>query len=155
MGPSPQPQAQPGAAVTRRKGAWLPSEDDLLKSRVLNKGASDWVEKSRYVGTRTAKQCRERWHQTLNPDLKFSITPQSPGRKVTSFSTGLPRRVHNGHWTKIGRHLNDRSDNLVKNWYNGKKNRTKPRERASTSPAAQRPMAMPSSSVSESYNSPE
>ncbi|KAG6125238.1 hypothetical protein E4U28_001098 [Claviceps purpurea] len=79
MGPSPQPQAQPGAAVTRRKGAWLPSEDDLLKSRVLNKGASDWVEKSRYVTV----------------------------------------------------------------------------ERASTSPAAQRPMAMPSSSVSESYNSPE
>ncbi|KAG6291333.1 hypothetical protein E4U09_003972 [Claviceps aff. purpurea] len=134
MGPSPQPQAQPGAVVTRRNGSWSPSEDDLLKSRVLDKGARDWVEVSSFVGSRSAKQCR---------------------RKVTSFSTGLPRRVRNGHWTKIGRHLNGRSDNLVKNWYNGKKNRTKPRERASTSPAAQRPLAMPSSSVSGSYNSPE
>ncbi|KAG6205148.1 hypothetical protein E4U34_000148 [Claviceps purpurea] len=79
--------AQPGAAVTRRKGAWLPSEDDLLKSRVLNKGASDWVEKSRYVGTRTAKQCRERWHQTLNPDLNHAPITREEGDIILDWVT--------------------------------------------------------------------
>ncbi|KAG6124640.1 hypothetical protein E4U12_008021 [Claviceps purpurea] len=81
------PRAQPGAAVTRRKGAWLPSEDDLLKRRVLNKGASDWVEKSRYVGTRTAKQCRERWHQTLNPDLNHAPITREEGDIILDWVT--------------------------------------------------------------------
>ncbi|KAG6149220.1 hypothetical protein E4U11_000245 [Claviceps purpurea] len=57
MGPSPQPQAQPGATGTRGKGAWSPSEDYLLKSRILDEGARDWIEVSRFVGSRSAKQC--------------------------------------------------------------------------------------------------
>ncbi|KAG6291332.1 hypothetical protein E4U09_003971 [Claviceps aff. purpurea] len=137
MGPSPQPQAQPGAAVTRRKGAWSPSEDDLLKSRVLNKGASDWVEKSRYVGTRTAKQCRERWYQSLNPDINHSPITREDGEIIRDWVTRKGKQ-----WTRIGRYLNGRTDNAIKNWYYGGKNRTKRRKRRespSTFPAAQRP----------------
>ncbi|KAG5913049.1 hypothetical protein E4U61_007452, partial [Claviceps capensis] len=126
--------AQPGAVVTRRKGPWTPSEDHLLKSRVLKKGASDWVEKSRHVGTRTAKQCRERWYQTLNPDLNHAPITSDEGKIILEWV-----KQKGTQWTKIGRHLNGRSDNLVKNWYHGTMNRTKRRERASTSLAAQRP----------------
>ncbi|KAG6165714.1 hypothetical protein E4U27_008357 [Claviceps purpurea] len=123
MGPSPQPQAQPGAVVTRRKGAWSPSEDDLLKSRVLDGGARDWVEISSFVGSRSAKQCRERWHQVLDPRLIRDPITREEGQQ----------------WAEIARQLKGRSDNGVKNWYNGIQKKMERREQAATSLAAQRP----------------
>jgi hypothetical protein len=32
---------------------------------------SDWLEVAKRVDGRTAKQCRERWQNHLNPDLKM------------------------------------------------------------------------------------
>ncbi|KAG6312882.1 hypothetical protein E4U44_002983 [Claviceps purpurea] len=139
-GPSQQAQPQPGTAVTRNRGAWLPSEDDLLKSRVLEKGARNWVEVSSFVGSRSAKQCRERWYQSLNPDINHSPITREDGEIIRDW---VARK--GTQWTRIGRYLNGRTDNAIKNWYYGGKNRTvrtkrrKRIESASTSPADQRP----------------
>jgi Myb-like DNA-binding domain len=51
------------------KGPWTPSEDRLLLSLVNELGAEKWVVIASRLGTRTGKQCRERWHNHVNPIL--------------------------------------------------------------------------------------
>ncbi|KAG6176601.1 hypothetical protein E4U36_007866 [Claviceps purpurea] len=152
MGPSPQPQAQPGATVTRRKGAWSPSEDYLLKSRILDEGARDWIEVSRFVGSRSAKQCRERWYQVLDPRLDHGPITREEGDFISNWVARKGQQ-----WAEIARQLKGRNDNGVKNWYNGIQKKMERRGKAATTLAApaQRRAAMPSSRVSESYKSPE
>ncbi|KAG6318457.1 hypothetical protein E4U22_005397 [Claviceps purpurea] len=106
MGPSPQAQAQPGAAVTRRKGAWSPSEDDLLKSRVLDGGDRDCIEISSFVGSRSAKQCRERWHQVLDPRLIRDPITREEGDFIFNWVARKGQQ-----WAGIARQLKGRSDN--------------------------------------------
>ncbi|KAG5949866.1 hypothetical protein E4U57_008192, partial [Claviceps arundinis] len=119
MGPSPQQQTQPSVVVTPNRGLWSPHEDYMLKRRVMEKGTHDWVEKSKYVGTRTAKQCRERWYQSLKPDLNRSRITKEEGDII------IDRATRKGQgWAEIARQLKGRSDNLVKNWYYGRKKRS-------------------------------
>ncbi|KAG6283411.1 hypothetical protein E4U46_007790 [Claviceps purpurea] len=134
MDPSAPPQAQPGAVVKRRKVSWSPSEDDLLKSRVLEKGARDWVEISSFVGSRSAKQCRERWHHVLDPRLDHGPITREEGDLIFKWVARKGQQ-----WAEIARQLKGRSDNGVKNWYNGVQKKMERREKAATSLAAQRP----------------
>ncbi|KAG6036382.1 hypothetical protein E4U40_001038 [Claviceps sp. LM458 group G5] len=123
--PSPEPQAQPDVAVSRRRGPWSPQEDDLLKKRVLEQGPNGWGEISKHVGSRSAKQCRERWHQSLDPRLRHGPITREEGEIILSWVS------RNGpQWAEIGRHLEYRSDNAVKNWYNGLQNQIKRRKKA-------------------------
>ncbi|KAG6198018.1 hypothetical protein E4U50_007749 [Claviceps purpurea] len=134
MGPSPQPQAQPGATGTRGKGAWSPSEDYLLKSRILDEGARDWIEVSRFVGSRSAKQCRERWYQVLDPRLDHGPITREEGDFIFNWVARKGQQ-----WAEIARQLKGRNDNGVKNWYNGIQKKMERREKAATTLAAQRP----------------
>lgn len=66
------------------------------------------------LGSRTPKQCRERYHQNLKPTLNHDpITPEEGAM--------IERLVNEyGHcWADIARRLNGQSDNAVKNWWNG------------------------------------
>ena len=51
------------------KGPWTPSEDRRLLSLVNVLGAEKWVVIASRLGSRTGKQCRERWHNHVNPVL--------------------------------------------------------------------------------------
>lgn len=51
------------------KGPWTPSEDRRLLSLVNALGAEKWVVIASRLGSRTGKQCRERWHNHVNPVL--------------------------------------------------------------------------------------
>lgn len=124
----------------------------MLKRSVMEKGTHDWVEKSKDVGTRTAKQCRERWYQSLKPDLNRSRITKEEGDII------IDRATRKGQgWAEIARQLKGRSDNLVKNWYYGRKKRSEsaskstaakqPRSANSKSPAAQRPRSSNSKSL--------
>ncbi|KAG6031392.1 hypothetical protein E4U40_007179 [Claviceps sp. LM458 group G5] len=126
MDPSSQPQeTQPDVEVTHRRGPWSSYEDFLLMSRVRKAGARNWVGISDYLGTRSAKQCRERYHQSLNPSLNHAPITREEGQIILDWVARS-----GAQWAQIARHLNGRSDNAVKNWYNGVKNRNKRRESA-------------------------
>ncbi|KAG5915357.1 hypothetical protein E4U61_004695 [Claviceps capensis] len=125
MGSSPQSKIHPGVVATQKTGLWSPREDFLLKSRVMDEGARDWVEVSNFVGSRSAKQCRERWHQVLDPQLNHDPITREEGDLILKLVAQKGQK-----WAEIARQLRGRSDNTVKNWHNGVQKKRKRRESA-------------------------
>lgn len=107
-------------ARTSRRGPWLPEEDSALIELVRTQGPNNWVRISQQLQHRSPKQCRERYHQNLKPSLNHDpISPQE-GERIEQLVEEMGKR-----WAEIARRLGNRSDNAVKNWWNGSINRRK------------------------------
>ncbi|KAK9356633.1 hypothetical protein V1505DRAFT_365187 [Lipomyces doorenjongii] len=111
--------------MSHRRGPWSAAEDARLLHLVNTHGPTNWVRISQLLGTRTAKQCRERYHQNLKPSLNHSPISAEEGLLIESLVARFGKK-----WAEIARHLAGRSDNAVKNWWNGGANR---RRRAGSS----------------------
>ena len=94
---------------------------------VATQGALNWVRISQQLGTRTPKQCRERYHQNLKPNLNHEPISPEEGLVIEQLVREIGKR-----WAEIARRLNNRSDNAVKNWWNGNQNRRKRMDRRKT-----------------------
>lgn len=94
---------------------------------VATQGALNWVRISQQLGTRTPKQCRERYHQNLKPNLNHEPISPEEGMVIEQLVREIGKR-----WAEIARRLNNRSDNAVKNWWNGNQNRRKRMDRRKT-----------------------
>lgn len=146
----------PGAidfAMAHRRGPWSPAEDAYLVQLVHTQGALNWVRIAQLIGSRSPKQCRERYHQNLKPSLNHEPISPEEGLLIERLVGEMGKR-----WAEIARRLNGRSDNAVKNWWNGSMNRRRRlilRRRTSShgahpyaehdqSPAHPRPASMPS-----------
>ncbi|KJZ75652.1 hypothetical protein HIM_04809 [Hirsutella minnesotensis 3608] len=106
--------------AAHRRGPWSNAEDNYLMQLVQSHGALNWVRIAQTLGSRTPKQCRERYHQNLKPTLNHEpITPEE-GMLIERLVQELGKR-----WAEIARRLHGRSDNAVKNWWNGSQNRRK------------------------------
>lgn len=127
---SPSPSLQPVGSSRRagtmgsdgnRRGPWSQSEDRRLLHFINEEGPQNWVAIAQEVGGRSAKQCRERYHQNLKPGLNHSPISEEEAKYILDQVAARGPR-----WAEISRELkNNRSDNAVKNWWNGYFNRTK------------------------------
>ncbi|GKZ22201.1 hypothetical protein AbraIFM66951_007509 [Aspergillus brasiliensis] len=122
-------------APTHRRGPWVPEEDQLLLQLVREQGPNNWVRISQHMHYRSPKQCRERFHQNLKPSLNREPISAEEGLMIERMVNEMGKR-----WAEIARRLGNRSDNAVKNWWNGSMNRKRRGLPTSSSPHAGRTM---------------
>lgn len=91
------------------KGVWTETEDRLLLN-LVNKFGKNWSLLSRYMPSRTGKQIRERFINSLDPSInrdKFSLEEdRNILRLYEKYGTC---------WSKIAENLKDRTADMVKN----------------------------------------
>lgn len=104
--------------ASHRRGPWSQAEDNYLIQLVHTQGALNWVRVAQLIGSRSPKQCRERYHQNLKPSLNHEPISPEEGLLIERLVAEMGKR-----WAEIARRLDGRSDNAVKNWWNGSMNR--------------------------------
>lgn len=101
-------EAPPKGRVHKLKFTY--EDDQRLAQYVAMIGEGDWNKIAKLMGDRNGRQCRERWNNYINPNLRNDAwTAEEVKLLIQKYEEFGPR------WNRIAKAFNNRSTNNVKN----------------------------------------
>jgi hypothetical protein len=115
------------------KGSWTDQEDRQIEAWVQGHGPKSWTALAATMHGRLGKQCRERWVNSLDPDLARRPWTEEEDTILIEHQTKWGNK-----WAKIASLLQGRTDNCVKNRWNSSLKRRLERIAAGQNPVLKR-----------------
>merc|ERR1711879_1022263 len=115
-----------GMRINIKGGVWTNIEDEILKSAIMKYGLNQWSRIASLMSRKSAKQCKARWFDWLDPGINKTFFSKEDDSKIIYLQSIFP-----SHWKTISeilkrppQHCIERYEKLLRIAYLGEKSST-------------------------------
>ncbi|XP_071544969.1 cell division cycle 5-related protein-like [Panulirus ornatus] len=76
--------------VMIKGGVWRNTEDEILKAAVMKYGKNQWSRIASLLHRKSAKQCKARWFEWLDPSIKKTEWSREEDEKLLHLAKLMP-----------------------------------------------------------------